>query len=167
MARENGKADRVRGFTLVETMITLVIAGILVACTLPGFVRVRTNMVQRKTRMQITQDLRLARQIAVTRRAPVVVQFGNGVNTHDLTTYTFHVDNNADLMKQTGEMVTPKSLLQGVTLSDVSLTPRDSLIFDITGDLWPGTRGGTLILRSSTGRADTIKISASGLVYRS
>ncbi|HUK62197.1 MAG TPA: type II secretion system protein [Dongiaceae bacterium] len=156
-----------RGFTLIETVIAVLVMGILLACALPGFTRVRNNMVQRKTRAQVTQDLRLARQIAVTRRAPVVIQFGDGVNTHDLTYYALHVDTNGDLVKQSGESVSNKPLPLGVTLSDVSMTPRDSLIFDITGDLWPGTRGGTLVIRSANGRTDTLRVASSGLVFRS
>ena len=50
-------------------------------------------------------------------------------------------------------------------LEKVSLTPTDSIIFDISGILWPSTSGGSLMLNSN-GVRETLDVSAAGMVYR-
>ena len=76
-----------KGFTLIETMIVLVIVGILLATGMPAFSRYRNTMVLREARTQLLQDIRRARQLAVTRRAPVVMRFGAPPTTTNITTY--------------------------------------------------------------------------------
>jgi len=58
-----------RGFTLIETMIVVVIVGIVLAIGLPAFSGYRNDMKLRQARAMLDEDLRMARQIAVTRRA--------------------------------------------------------------------------------------------------
>ena len=154
-----------RGFTLLETAAVCVIAGIILASTLPGFLSYRTTMRRGQAREQVMQDVRAARQMAVTRRTPVIVAFGNGVATTDITTYTVHVDSNADRLYQTTESRKSFTLPPETRLFRVNLSPVDSLFFDISGVLYPGTLGGSLIVaaRSNT---DTLLVSGAGMVYR-
>ena len=85
-----------RGFSLIELMIALVVAGIILAAGMPAFGRYRDSMTLRQANAQLVQDIRRARQLAVTRRAPVVIQFGAPPSTTNITSYEIHVDNNAD-----------------------------------------------------------------------
>jgi prepilin-type N-terminal cleavage/methylation domain-containing protein len=154
----------VRGFSLIELLIVIVLFGILVSTAVPGLSQLRITLGHSWAKAQLTQDLRLARQIAVTQRSPVVIAFGDGVMTSGVTTYTLHVDRNGDRIKQASEPVSQKQLFRGVELSLIALQPRDSVIFDISGILFPGTMGGNLVL-AGAGQIDTLLVSASGLVY--
>jgi prepilin-type N-terminal cleavage/methylation domain-containing protein len=154
-----------RGYTLIETAAVAVILSILLAVTVPAVTRYRASMKGVQAREQLMQDLRAARQKAVTQRVPVVVAFGDGVSTTNITSYTVHTDANADRIKQAAELRLNRSLPRETRLTQVSLGPIDSLIFDISGVLWPSTTGGTLIVGTNVG-SDTLVVSAAGMVYR-
>ena len=65
--------------------------------------------------------LRVARQKAVTTHTPIIVAFGNGSTTTDITTYTVHSDTNSDRIKQSGEPWVSYTLPSGTKLETVSL----------------------------------------------
>lgn len=156
-----------RGFTLIELMIALVIVGIVLSTGMPAFGRFRNSMVLRQANAQLLQDVRRARQLAVTRRAPVVMKFGTPPTTTNITTYEIHVDTNADNVAQTGEVRTLRRLPRGTKLDAVSMLSQvDSLTFDISGTLKLGTQGGTLVFSNQVGRRDTLVVSAAGICYR-
>src|SRR5262249_37319414 len=101
-----GHMSRVRGFSLVELMITLVIAGLVLAIGMPAFGHFRNTLLLKQANAQLLQDVLRARQLAVTRRAPVVVCFGAPPTTSNITSYTIHVDTNGDGVVQGSEMIT-------------------------------------------------------------
>lgn len=154
-----------RGFTLIETLVVVTIAGVLLAFGMPAFLDYREALRQKSARAQVSEDLYIARQLAVTRHAPVIVAFGTPPATTNITSYTIHVDTNGDGLVQSGERRFARALPTNVKLSQVSLTPTDSLIFDATGILYPGTSGGSLVI-AGRGRADTLLVSAAGAVYQ-
>lgn len=154
-----------RGFTLLESVAVLVIGGIILASTLPGFVRYQSVMRNGQAREQLIQDVRSARQKAVTQRTPVIMAFGDGVTTADVTTYTVHIDVNGDRLFQSGEPRKSYTLPKDTKLAQVSLQPVDSLFFDISGVLVPGTLGGSLVTVSRS-ITDTLLVSGAGMVYR-
>ena len=155
-----------RGFSLIELLFALVIAGIILAVAMPGFGRFRASMALKQANSQLLQDVRRARQLAVTRRAPVVVRFGAPPVTSGITSYTIHVDTNADGVVQASEMITPRTLPTGTRLSSVVLTPVDSLRFEPSGLLLPGTMGGRLTFANRLNRLDTLMVSTAGVCYR-
>ncbi|HXS81893.1 MAG TPA: GspH/FimT family pseudopilin [Methylomirabilota bacterium] len=155
-----------RGFTLIELLFALVIAGIVLAIAMPGFGRFRASMQLKQANAQLLQDVRRARQLAITRRAPVVVRFGAPPSVSNITSYTIHVDTNADGVAQSTEMITPRNMPTGTRLSAVSLTPVDSLRFEPSGLLLPGTTGGRLTFANRLNRLDTLMVSAAGVCYR-
>lgn len=68
---------RDKGFTLVELMIALVVAGILIQVVAPGFQKmIKDNRVKSEV-YALRAALTLARSEALTRRDPVVVCAGN------------------------------------------------------------------------------------------
>jgi prepilin-type N-terminal cleavage/methylation domain-containing protein len=156
---------RARGFTLMELAVVVMIAGILLAVALPTITHFRRTLRSGQASQQVLRDIRGARQRAVTGRTPVIIAFGNGSTTTNITSYTIHTDTNGDLVYQTSEYRSWHTLPSGTSLSSVSLAPADSLIFDISGVLWPGTGGGSLRLLSGTIR-DTVDVSAAGTSYR-
>lgn len=155
-----------RGFTLIELMIALVIAGVILMVGLPSFSKYRATLTLRQANAQLLQDVRRARQLAVTRRAPVYMRFGAPPATTDITSYTIHVDLNGDGLVQGGEMVTNRTMPSQTVLKSVSMTPVDTLAFDISGILRPGTQGGTLVFANKRNRRDTLLVSAAGICYR-
>lgn len=158
--------SRQRGFTLIELMIVLVLMGIMLAIGVPSFRSFRLSLVKQQARAIVIENLRAARQRAVTGHIPVVIAFGNGTTTTNVTGFSVHSDTNNDRVVQSGELRYFKTMPKDAKFSSVELVPTDSLLFDITGILKPGTTGGRLIVQTSSGARDTIMVSMAGLVYR-
>ena len=156
---------RSRGFTLIELMIVLVVAGIVLTIGLPAFSNYRNDLRLRQARQQLLEDVRMARQDAVTRRAPVFIRFGTSSATTGLTSYQVHIDSNGNGVYDTGERRWLRNLPASTSLS-ATLAPQDTLGFDISGILLPGTGGGTLILLNAKNRRDTLLVSTAGIVYK-
>jgi type IV fimbrial biogenesis protein FimT len=70
---------RLKGFTLVELMVTLLVFGILVAAAVPSFSAFIDNQSVKNFTYQLLADLYLARNEAVKRQSPVVLQAKDGV----------------------------------------------------------------------------------------
>ena len=158
-----------RGYSLIELMWVLVVAGIVLAIATPGFGKYRATMSLKQANAQVLQDVRRARQLAITRHAPVVVRFGAPPSVSNITSYTIHVDTNGDNLVQSGERVTLRNMPAGVRLSAVSLIPLDSLRFDSGGLLLltaAGTPGGSIVLSNRLNRRDTLLVSAVGVCYQ-
>jgi prepilin-type N-terminal cleavage/methylation domain-containing protein len=154
-----------RGFSLIETMVVLVLVGIILGVVTPSFGRYRLTLVSERTRGQLIEDIRAARQRAITQHAPVIMAFGNGVSTTNITTYTVHFDANGDKLAQLSELRFSRTVPRDSKLSQVSLQPPDTLIFDVSGTLKTGTHGGTIAVNTADAN-DTLAVSVAGLVYR-
>ncbi len=154
-----------RGFTMVELLVSMTVATLLIATAVPGMLGAMRTYQGVKAREDLIQCLRMARQAAITRHCPVIVRFGDGTSTSGITSYLMHVDTNGDRIIESNERQMLFTLPPGVTLSSVQLAPTDSLIFDISGALWPGTSGGRLVF-SNRGGPDTLNVSAVGMVYQ-
>jgi|WetSurMetagenome_2_1015567.scaffolds.fasta_scaffold439744_2 prepilin-type N-terminal cleavage/methylation domain-containing protein len=157
---------RTRGFSLIELMIVMTVIGIVLAMATPGFLRFGDTLASRHSRVQLLEDLRLARQLAITRHSAVVVAFGDGVHTTNVTTYSMLVDANQDGVAQSTERRFGRAMPFGSRIASVTLDRADSLLFDPSGVLLPGTTGGRLVLTTTRGRLDTLLVSAAGVVYR-
>jgi prepilin-type N-terminal cleavage/methylation domain-containing protein len=158
-----------RGFSLIELMCALVVAGIVLAIATPGYGKYRETMALKQANAQVLQDVRRARQLAITRHAPVVVRFGAPPSVTNVTSYTIHVDTNGDNLVQNSEAVTFRKLPTGTRLTTVSLTPIDSLRFDSGGLLVQtaaGSPGGSIVLSNRLNRRDTLLVSAVGVCYQ-
>jgi prepilin-type N-terminal cleavage/methylation domain-containing protein len=153
------------GFTLIELIVAVAIAGTLLAITVPGFIHFRSSLLRNQVRWSLLADLRYARQLAVTKHKPVVIAFGNGSATTDITTYSLHTDSNGNRVKDSGEQVLNRTLPKGTYLTNVALAPVDSIIFDSSGSLYPGSTGGRVTFRGPQGISDTLLVSAIGMVY--
>lgn len=158
-----------RGFSLFELLLALAVAGIVLAIAMPGFGKYRVSMLLKQANAQVLQDVRRARQLAITRHASVVMSFGAPPSVSNITSYKIHVDTNGDNLVQSSEMVTLRSLPTGTRLSAVSLTPLDSLRFNSDGQLLltaAGSPGGQIVLSNRLNRQDTLLVSAVGVCYQ-
>jgi prepilin-type N-terminal cleavage/methylation domain-containing protein len=155
-----------RGFSLIELMMVVLVVGLVLTAGIPAFGSFRDRMTIIQARDQVTQDLRMARQVAVTRHCPVIVTFGDGSGTTDVRNYSLHYDTNGDGTVAASERYYNRTMPSRTRLSNVSLTPTDKLSFDMSGVLSPGTAGGQLVLATPRGRIDTLLVSATGVVYR-
>jgi prepilin-type N-terminal cleavage/methylation domain-containing protein len=155
-----------RGFSLVELLIVVTVIGLALAVATPNFVRFGDTLALQQARAQLVEDLRMARQLAITRHSPVIVAFGNGTTTTNVTAYSTLVDANGDGAAQAGERRFARTLPRRTRLATVTFDRVDSLLFDPSGVLLPGTSGGQLALASSAGPRDTLLVSAAGVVYR-
>ena len=64
-----------RGFTLLEVIVAMMVAGILLALALPRFASARDAQAVRGAMDVLAAEFSLARQTALSRRAPVAVVF--------------------------------------------------------------------------------------------
>jgi len=169
MCLHDGKSVRgQRGFTVMELMVVLIIIAIVMKVATPAFRDLRLSLAHEQSSWQVLQDLRAARQLAVTRHHQVIVAFGNGIATSNITQYTVHSDLNNDKMVQAGELVVTNNLPAASRLSSVTLNPVDTLIFDMSGVLKSGTRGGRVVVQTPNSHStnDTILVSIAGLPYK-
>lgn len=160
-----GTEEADQGFSMIEIMVAFLVIGLVLAAAMPAFNKHRLTLIKRQACAQMVRDLRAARQMAVTQHTRVVVAFGNGEATTDVTSYTVHADRNADNAIQTGEYVMKKTLPRDSRLSRVTLQPTDSLTFEISGILRAGTKGGQLIVAGRHGPNDTLTVSVGGMTY--
>jgi len=157
--------NRSSGFSLIELLIAVAVLGLLIGIGIPGLSGYRDTLAQQEARGQLIADLRYARQTSVTRHRSVVIAFGNGSTTTNITDYSLHTDLDGDRIHDSNEPRLHRALPKRVRLANVLLSPVDSLIFDTSGLLVPGSAGGRLVLAGPRGRADTLAISALGMVY--
>ncbi len=155
-----------KGFTLIETMVVVTIAGIMLAIATPAFSKYRSTLALSQAKAQLFDDIRDARQRAVTQRAAVYMRFGTPPSTTDITTYRIHIDSNNNRVADNAERVVNRKLPANTRLALVSLSPVDTLSFDISGILWPGHQGGSLVLSNNRGVRDTLVVSSAGIVYQ-
>ena len=132
------------GFTLMELMIVLTVAGLVLGFGLPAFSSYRTTLALDAARQQLIGDMRSARQFAVTRRSPVYVTFGTPPTTTNITTYQIHVDGNANGALNAGERLIIRSMPKTTSLATVSLSPMDTM-----GEVRPPARLDTTIVLPS------------------
>jgi prepilin-type N-terminal cleavage/methylation domain-containing protein len=66
-----------RGYSLMEMLVVVAIIGILMLVTIPNFITMRKSTIVKGSMRQFTNDLRAARQRAVTQSSFVRVMFVN------------------------------------------------------------------------------------------
>lgn len=93
------KKSAIRGFTMIEMMITLVIAGIVLAIAVPSMQSMTANSLAEKATGLIELDLKLARSNAITRGETVRITpvSGNLANGWTVTAVT-----SGDLIRERG-----------------------------------------------------------------
>lgn len=139
-----------RGFTLVETAVTILIMGLLLAMGVPALQSMNKTVQLQGTVQNIAAQLRLAREKAIATGTPQVIHFTP--NYPSGTTIDYHLHNGA---------VGPGwSFPNGVdfyggyaTLSSVTFSPDGR-----------ASNSGFLVLTNTRGALDTLSVQLSGMV---
>ena len=156
---------RQRGFSVMELMVVLIIVGIVLAVAIPSIDSYSKSLGQKMATNQVIEDLRSARQRAVTQHTPMIVAFGNGTATTDITQYMIHTDTNGDGIVSSGEPLTTRKMPKDAVMTRVNLNPVDTLRFDVSGILKLGTKGGYIVVRTNATLFDTLMVPMTGVVY--
>ncbi len=140
------------GFTILETLVTATIFGVLTAIAIP-------NISSSLTAHQMTAGLRrtvgvirVARSVAISRNQQARISRSNGNKT--LTVET--APNGGSTWTSVGTPI----VLDGVSVS--SLSPSSGILFDNKGTLGTVTNGVTVTVQSTSGATKTISIGLLG-----
>jgi prepilin-type N-terminal cleavage/methylation domain-containing protein len=147
-----------RGFSLIELMLVLMISALCLVASIPNFSRFKKTHDLRNAAIQVRNDLRLSQRVAAGRRIQRIVVMGSP----DSRSYTIHDDTDRDGVADGGERLLIRTLPGSVTITSISLTPADSVIFVPTGRLAGVAQGGFLTLESDKGEKKWIRIWTSG-----
>lgn len=136
----------IQGFTLLELLVVMTIAGVMLALVIPRFVSLRDAHAVRAAVADVGGGFSLARQLAVARRAPVAVVFDTASGVVQI--------------RSANGPIRRSSLTEsfGVRLS----ANRDSAVYDVRG-LGYGVSNLTVVVRRGN-FVDTLIMSRLGRV---
>ena len=154
-----GSSRSRRGFTLIETMVVLVIAGITMAIALPKFASMRDRMAVRSAKQQFSSYLATARAAAIRQS-----QYGH-----------FHANSNpiwSNVNQPNGTSINVSKSVSLMNARGVALTlggsapSNDSILFDSRGMAGVGSNnsGGHIYVFTRNGFKDSICVSRFGLI---
>lgn len=133
-----GASARVRGFGLVELVVTLAVAGVLVAIALPSFREVGINSAVSGTTNELVTALNTARAEAVKRGAQVaVISVGDNWSTGWTVQADGDHDNAFGLPPADPVLATHAALSNGYTITALASGGGNSgrVIFGASGEL--------------------------------
>jgi len=153
-----------RGLTLIELLLVCAVIGVVLVIVMPGLRVYRSTMALQQARLQLISDVRIAREVALARHRSVIVEFGDGVSTSNLTTYSILTDLNNNAQADPGEPFSSRTLPSGVSMSS-ALHPTDRLKFNARGLLAAGNSKGRLVLQVEHCPPETLNVSRVGMIY--
>jgi Tfp pilus assembly protein FimT len=151
---------------MIEMLNVILILGIVASIGIGGFFGLRRVLNQQNARERLLTDIRVARQLAVTQRAPVYIVFGTPPTTTNITSYRTHIDTDGDRIVDANERSWVSTMPGGVVLTSVTLNPVDSLPFDPSGALAPAATGGSLVFTNGSMASETLLVSPVGMIFR-
>ncbi len=145
------------GFTLIELILCLAITVILTLLAVPNFKALSAQFRLEGAVQKMISDLRLARQLANTKRIPVLVRLDPGQERYTLEKQ----EGSLSSIIFTVDFKNPKEKLQGIDL--VGSTKGNRLVFSPHGTTNTWT---TITLRDSIGKEKKITLIGTGRVKR-
>lgn len=120
------------GFTLIEILVTVAIAGIIAAITLPGFTGLGPRMRLKSAARNIVTDMQLAKAQALRDRTSYTIQFNTGsdeytVSSGGVTHKTVSISDYSGISLGTDQgaadvLINPESTADGVSFAGNTLT---------------------------------------------
>jgi prepilin-type N-terminal cleavage/methylation domain-containing protein len=135
-----------RGYSLMEMLVVVAIIGILMLITIPNFMTMRRSTIVKGSMRQFTQDLRAARQRAVSRSSSTRVTWIEGSRQYSMEEST---DNGAS-WQAVG--LNPRWLSESISIkngSGAAKFPSETVVFTRTGTARVPGGVGQIILDSS------------------
>lgn len=135
-----------RGYSLMEMLVVVAIIGVLMLVTIPNFMTMRKSTIVKGSMRQFTQDLRAARQRAVSRSSLTRITWVEGTRQYSMQEST---DNGAN-WNNVG--LNPRYLSESVAIKNGSGTakfPSEVVVFTRTGTARVPGGVGQVILESS------------------
>jgi prepilin-type N-terminal cleavage/methylation domain-containing protein len=130
-----------RGYTLVEMVMTVLVLSLVMAFSVPAFVRFSKTYDLQGASENLAAELRLTRERAIA----------TGTNQ------TMHFDTDGWHVQDGAIQIPGKKLPNGVTWLTIGVTPT----FTPNGR---ASSGGLVVLQNSLGQRDTVSVQASGLI---
>jgi len=155
----NGR-QKMQGFTIIELMITLLIAGVLASIAAPSFRNVIQNNRMTTQYNELLASLSVARSESIKRGEDVIALSSNGNNWED--GWTVFVDTDGDGAPSAAETIRVGATLSG---NNTLRFPRDRITYASSG-LGSGLITGTFTLCDDRGNAEArgLVVSATGRV---
>jgi len=145
-----------RGFSLIETMVVLVIMGIAMAISLPKFAGMRDRMAVRSAKQQLTSYLATARAAAIRQS-----QSGHfHANSNTIWSSVNQPDGSVANVSKAVSLMTARGV--AVTLGG-SAPSQDSIVFDSRGI---GATAAHKYMFTRNGFKDSVCVSRLGLIAR-
>lgn len=154
MTTTHGRYRRDAGFSLIEILTVLVLMGITAALAQPSLEGYVNQNKTRRALDRVTGDIAMTRMLAVRSGDRAVLEVTGG-NSYRIWVESVPVD--------TMKVVALAPDYPGVQVQ--TPTPDGRLVFNGRGLLVAPASGGMIIARMGP-RADTLKITAAGRVYR-
>ena len=147
------------GFTLIETMIVMVVIGLALAAGAPFFQGYMQSRGIEASMNVLVSQIDLARNRALAENNPYRVL----LNSPDDAQYVVHDDDNANGSIEDGETVYGPFRLSGtVAFQTIELGGGDVIVFEVSGML-PAGQGGRITLADAGGRFQTLEVYTSGV----
>jgi type IV fimbrial biogenesis protein FimT len=152
------KRIQVQGFTLVELVVTLAIAGVLLAYAIPSFRDFGLRQKVSNEANELLGDLMYARVTAIKEGQSVVVLSNNGTDWSN--GWRIFIDNNRDLTFNAGD----------IALREKQLTHSNLTLTAVSGSVAYTNLGNALainnisITHSDISKAVTLNLSLSGVI---
>jgi prepilin-type N-terminal cleavage/methylation domain-containing protein len=139
----------VRGFTLVEAMVGIVIMGILIVAAVPNLVSYRESTRMASACDQVAEACQMARSRARSENHSIIVE----CRTDEMAVIE---DVNDNGIADGGEAVQTYALPSGITLSSTTFT-NDQLVFNGRGQ---AVTGGSVTVAGCHSSTSSVRVSA-------
>jgi prepilin-type N-terminal cleavage/methylation domain-containing protein len=119
-----------RGYSLMEMLVVVAIIGVLMLITIPNFMTMRKSTIVKGSMRQFTQDLRAARQRAVSRSSFTRVTWVEGTRQYSMEEST----DNGTTWNAVGQ--NPRYLSESVSINNgtgAAKFPGEVVVFTRTG----------------------------------
>ena len=141
-----------RGFTLVEMAVVILLLGIIAAFSVPAYMKLNRSLQLKGAVRNVAGQLQLARQKAMATGTPQMMHLH--ANEYNVD---YHIHNAGE--GPTGGWKLPKNVVYNWTLTGSLATPEVQMSPDGRAN-----QSGYVILQTSGGLRDTVRVLLSGLV---